>query len=86
MSDSELTTKPTLETILDRINAQGDVMRAGFATIDKRLETVEKRLEPVEQRLEQIEIRLDRVQGIVLQVRADLREFRSSFKQPTLSS
>jgi hypothetical protein len=79
MGDSELTTKPTLETILDRINAQGDVMRAGFATIDKRLG-------PVEQRLDEIEIRLDRIQSMVLEVRADVREMRSPFKPPTLNS
>jgi hypothetical protein len=72
MSNSEATTKPTLETIMDRIKAQGDEMRAGFQTIAARLE--------------EIEIRLDRVQGIVLGVRADFREFRSSFKQPTLDS
>ena len=79
MDNSELTTKPTLDTILERINAQGDVMRAGFQTIDQRLEKIEIRLDTVE-------LRLDRVHSMVLEVRADVREFRSTFKQPSPSS
>ena len=75
MNNSELTTKPTLETILERINVQGEIMRAGFATIEKRLEPVEKRLEQIEICLDTVEIRLDRVQSMVLEVRADVKEF-----------
>jgi len=73
MSDSEATTKPTLETILERINAQreainaqGDAMRAGF--------------EDVGERLERVEIRLDRVQSIVLDLRADFKESQETLK------
>jgi len=68
MGDSEMTTKPTLDTILERINAQGEAMRAGFAAIA--------------QRLERIEIRLDRVESMVLDVRADVRELRASLRLP----
>lgn len=68
MNESEVTTKPTLDTILERINAQGGEMRAGFASVD--------------QRLERIEIRLDRVESMVLEVRADVKEFRLAFKEP----
>ncbi len=63
-----MTTKPTLDTILERINAQGEAMRSGFASIG--------------QRLERIEIRLDRVESMVLDVRADLREFRAALREP----
>jgi len=68
MSESELTTKPTLDTILERLNAQGEALQNGFGSI--------------EQRLERIEIRLDRVEGMVLEVRADFREFRTAFREP----
>jgi chaperonin cofactor prefoldin len=71
MSD-EAQTRPTLETILERINALGTELR-------------EFRI-AVEDRLEQIETRLDRTQGIALETRADLRELRADlrarFKQP----
>lgn len=75
MDNSELTTKPTLETILERINAQGDVMRAGFGSIEKRFQSMEDKLE-------QVEIRLDRVQSMVLEVRADVRELARHSNNP----
>ena len=68
MSESELNTKPTLDTILERLNAQGEAVRNGFVSIG--------------QRLERIEIRLDRVESMVLEVRADFREFRTEFREP----
>lgn len=90
MSDSEMTTKPTLDTILERINAQGEAMRAGFTSVGERLERieirldrVEGRLDRVESRLDRVEIRLDRVQSMVLDVRADLREFRAALREPS---
>lgn len=65
---SEEPTKPTLETVLKE-------MRAGFAR--------------VELQLEQMDIRLDRIEGFahqtrseVMNLRADLKEFRASFKEP----
>lgn len=74
-----LETKPTLETILERINALGAEMRAGFDAIDKRFEVVE--------------ISLDRVESVssqtraeMLTLRADFREWQSALKEhlPTL--
>jgi archaellum component FlaC len=73
MSDSELMTEPSLETILDRINAEGAMMRASF-------EKLEETFQVIEERLERMENRLDRVQGAVLEVWADQREFRATFK------
>jgi hypothetical protein len=61
-------TKPTLETILERLNALGEQMQAGFNLM--------------EQRLERIEIRLDRVESMALETRADFREFRAHVKEP----
>ena len=68
----EAQTRPTLETILERINY--------IAT------ALEEFRISVEDRLEQIETRLDRTQSIALETRADLRELRADlrnrFKQP----
>lgn len=60
-------TKPTLDTVLERINALTEEMRRGFAS--------------VEQRLERIEIRLDRVESMALEIRADFKEFRANLKE-----
>ncbi len=67
MSD-EAQTKPTLETILERINALG-------ARMDKRFDTLDDRIA-------RIEIRLDRIESMALETRADLREFKMQFKEP----
>jgi DNA repair exonuclease SbcCD ATPase subunit len=67
MGDNEATTKPTIETIIERLNELRDEMRAGFNTVNDRLERVE--------------IRLDRVESMALEARADMREFRSDFKK-----
>ena len=60
-------TKPTIETVLERISALGEEVRQGFRKTDERLE--------------RIEIRIDRVESMSLEVRADVRELRLEFKQ-----
>ena len=74
MSD-EAVTKPTLETVLERINdLRGEVGAFRAST---------------EEKLEDIEIRLDKIQSIALEARSEVKElkrefrdFRSQFKQP----
>ena len=66
MSD-EARTKPTIETVLERINALAEEMRAGFAAIN--------------QRLERTEIRIDRLESMALETRADVRELRLEFNE-----
>ena len=61
-------TKPTLDTILERLAEMRDEMRRGFATVHERLE--------------QLEIRMDRTQAMVYDMRADFKEFRQHFKEP----
>ena len=76
MGESEMTTKPTLDTILERINAQGEEMRVGFVSVGQRLDRIEIRLDRVESRL-------DRVESMVLDVRADFRDFRAALREPS---
>ena len=82
MSD-EAQTRPTLDTILERINALGKEVHGSIESL--RQEVNAFRI-AVEDRLEQIETRLDRTQSIALEARADLRELRADlrnrFKQP----
>lgn len=71
MSD-EAQTKPTIETVLERINALGVDLNAFRVA--------------VEDRLEEIELRLDRTQAVAHETRANLKELRADlrarFKQP----
>ncbi|MCA1616355.1 MAG: hypothetical protein LC800_20100 [Acidobacteria bacterium] len=70
----ELTTQPTLETLLEMMRGMRDEMRAGF-------EAVNKRLDAVEERLERIETRMDRVESIALEARADLRDLKKQLRE-----
>ena len=82
MSD-EAQTRPTLDTVLERINALGTEVHGNIESL--RQEVNAFRI-VVEDRLEQIETRLDRTQSIALETRADIRELkadlRSRSKQP----
>ena len=40
----DLTTKPTLETIPERINALGEKIDVGFEQINKRLDSLDRRI------------------------------------------
>lgn len=70
----ELTTQPTLETLLEMMRGMRDEMRAGF-------EAVNKRIDAVEERLERIETRMDRVESIALETRADLRDLKKQLRE-----
>jgi predicted nucleic acid-binding Zn-ribbon protein len=59
----DVNTRPTIETVLERINALGERMDKRFAN--------------VETTLEQMDTRLDRTQASVYEMRADFREFHA---------
>lgn len=73
---------PTLETVLERINALGDEMRAGFAALNKRMVIIEDRIEQMDTRLDRIESMTNQTRAEMLTLRADFREFRAQFKAP----
>lgn len=78
---NEAITKPTLETVLERINALGERMDAGFAAVEERFVQVEERFVQVEGQIERMDIRLDRAESIALATRADVQELRSDFRK-----
>jgi hypothetical protein len=63
-------TKPTIETVLERINTLGEElrgeMRAGFAQMDGRLKKVEGKISVLNED--------------VLELRSDVRELKNSLK------
>ena len=74
----DVTTKPTLETVLERINALGDKSDSFHEGLESKLDSFR----------EEIGIRLDRIESVtnatraeMLTLRADFREFRASRKE-----
>ena len=78
----DATTRPTIETVLERINALGERMDRRFTAVETTLEQMDRRFTTVETTLEQMDTRLDRTQALVHEMRADFREFRAQFKAP----
>ena len=86
---SDADTLPTIQNVLERIDALGGEMRAGFQALNQRLDRLESRTAAIEHQLEQMDIRADRLEGNVnkalselMYLRADFKEFRSQFNQP----
>ncbi len=63
-------TKPTLETVLERINQ-----------VDEK---GEKRADQMELRLNRMDSRMDRMESILLEIRADVRDMRDLVKELSL--
>ena len=74
MSD-EARTKPTIETVIERISALSTELR------DFRI-AVEHQFENMDMRLDRIESFAHQTRSEVLALRADFKEFKSQFKQP----
>lgn len=47
MSENEADTKPTMQTILERIDSQTEEMRDGFAAVEKLFDKVGVRLDRI---------------------------------------
>ena len=75
-------TKPTIETVLERISALGTEMREGFARIETRLENVDNRLDDFDVRLDRMESDVSKTRSEMLTLRADFKEFRTHFREP----
>jgi hypothetical protein len=69
MADEDLTTKPTLETLLEMMRGIREEVRSGFANSERRLDAIELRLE-------NLEALLDRVTSVAHETRADLRDLK----------
>jgi len=70
-------TRPTIETVLERINALGNElrseMRAGFEQVNTRLDVMDGRLKKVEHKISLLN-------EDVLELRADMRELKNALK------
>ncbi|MGB7922896.1 MAG: hypothetical protein WCF57_06600 [Pyrinomonadaceae bacterium] len=75
----ELTTKPTLDTLLKRINAVFEQGIENQREMRALRTTVEQRFEVIETRLDRIESLANQTRAEMLAMRADFRELRSEF-------
>ena len=67
MSADNLDTKPTIETVLERINALA--------------ETFQKEISIVHTRLEEFDVRFDRLEGVILKTRMEFVEMRADLTE-----
>lgn len=88
MSDEDTTTKPTIETVLERMNALAEGqqdLREVVNSLDHSQHYLQEFINSLAQRhqdfsrddekiLDRIETRLDRAQSMALSLRADMRE------------
>jgi predicted nucleic acid-binding Zn-ribbon protein len=74
-------TKPTLETILERMNEMRAEMRARFDAVDKQFEAVDKRFESVGISLDRVESVSNQTRAEMLTLRADFKEWQSALKE-----
>jgi hypothetical protein len=88
MSDNEASTKPTIETILERIDASRTDIEGRIDALRTDMEgRVEALRTDIEKRFDDLNIRFDRIESVTystrgefVEMRADFREFRAQFK------
>jgi chromosome segregation ATPase len=80
VSNGELTTKPTIETVLERISELSVSQRQRFDALEKRYEVQEQRLESLEKRYEMQEKRLDALEAHAATSDQRLKEIESQLK------
>jgi chromosome segregation ATPase len=78
MSADNLDTKPTIETVLERINALAEVFQQEISKLHTRLD---EELGKVHGRLDEYDTRFDRLEKVILQTRLEFVEFRGDLKE-----
>jgi len=72
--NDDLTTKPTLETLLE-------VMRDLRDTVNKRFDTVDTRSDAVDRRVNGLDIRIDRMDSFVHNTYSEMVAMRADFNE-----
>ena len=82
-------TAPTIETVLERIDALAQEVRAGFAGVNQKLTVIEQRVDKLEQRFVEFEDRLDRVEATsyrthaeLVELKREVKDFLKQYKEP----
>jgi len=70
----EMTTKPTIETVLERINTLEE-------KIDRRFDTVDERFNRVDERFNSIDNEIDRVASVTYATKSEMATLRVDFRE-----
>lgn len=81
MSADNLDTKPTIETVLERINALAETFQQEISKLHAGIARLDEELGKVHERFNEFDIRFDRLEKIVLQTRLEFVELRGDFKE-----
>jgi len=81
MSSDELTTRPSIEAVLQRINDLRELVVTGFSELNSRLARSDERLEEIETRLDQLEGLTYKTRSEFVYMRADLKEWQQEIKK-----
>lgn len=80
MGGEDITTKPTLETVLERINLLGEALQSQAKDFSNRFDRIDDRLEEFNDRLDRIEALAYKTRSEFLEWRADFKEWRGQLK------
>jgi len=93
MSDNEnMATKPTIETLLSRINRLGNNVQGQFDSLQADLTSIKSDVNLIKSDVSalrnefqlfrgEMEIRIDRVEGMTNQTRAEMLNLRADFRE-----
>ena len=95
MSTDNLNTKPTIETILDRINTLGESLMAEIKNLHQRFGNLEDRVKVLEnevkevrtelnairERLNEYDDRFDRLEGVTFRTHSEFVTMRGDFRE-----
>lgn len=84
-NSEDFTTKPTVETILERINLLGDNLQGQIGSLRNDFGSLRNDFGSLRNELQlfrgEVEIRLDRIEGMTNQTRAEMLTLRADFKE-----
>lgn len=89
MSADNLDTKPTLETVLERINALAEIFQQEISKLHTRLDEelgklhtrLDEEAGKVHARFDEFDIRFDRLESLTYKTRSEFVELRGDFKE-----
>lgn len=84
-NSDEAQTKPTIETVLERINLLGENLQGQISELQSDLHVVKTEGRSLRDEFQlfrgEVEIRLDRIEGMTNQTRAEMLNLRADFRE-----
>ena len=81
MSADDVTTKPTIETVLERINTLGESLHSEIAGLKADMAFVKEHMHDFDVRIDRVESVVNGTRAEMLTLRADFREWRKQLQE-----